>query len=290
MATLGPNALTLVDWAKRRDPDGGVARIAELLNQKNDILDDIAWVEGNLPTGHRTTVRTGLPTAAWRLLNQGTQPTKSTTAQIDEATGILQTWSEVDKKIADLESDVSAFRFSEAQAHIEALMQEFVQTLFFGNQTTAPEEFTGFAPRFSSLSAENARNIIDAQGTGSDNSSIWLMVWNEGTVCAIFPKGSQAGIDHEDLGVQTVSDANGIAGAKLRVYQDRWEWTPGIALKDWRQVSRIANIDISNLVADSSAADLFEMMTLSTHAGGTVQPPQLVARQIKPQQERRQFR
>jgi hypothetical protein len=83
-STLGVTALTLADWAKRLDPDGKVPTVVELLSQTNDILTDMLWIEGNLPTGHRTTVRTGLPTVAWRLLNAGITPSKSTTAQIDE--------------------------------------------------------------------------------------------------------------------------------------------------------------------------------------------------------------
>jgi len=102
MSTLSTNVLTLADWAKRLDPDGKVPAIVELLAQTNDLLMDMQWIEGNLPTGHRTTVRTGLPTVAWRLLNQGVQPSKSTTAQIDEACGMLEAWSEVDKDLAML--------------------------------------------------------------------------------------------------------------------------------------------------------------------------------------------
>ena len=56
--------------------------IIELLSQTNEILDDMLVVEGNLPTGHQTTIRTGLPQATWRLLNQGVQPGKSTTALV----------------------------------------------------------------------------------------------------------------------------------------------------------------------------------------------------------------
>jgi hypothetical protein len=94
--TLNANVLTLADWAKRLDPDGKTPQIVEMLSQTNEILSDMVWMEGNLPTGHRTTVRTGLPTVAWRLINQGVQPSKSTTAQIDEACGMLEAWSEVD--------------------------------------------------------------------------------------------------------------------------------------------------------------------------------------------------
>lgn len=265
MATLGTNALTLADFAKRLDPDGKVAAIVDLLSQSNEILSDMLWMEGNLPTGHRTTVRTSLPTVAWRLLNQGVQPSKSTTAQIDEGCGMLEAYSEVDKDLAELNGNTAAFRLSEAQSFIEAMNQEFAQTLFYGNASTAQEEFTGFAARYASLSGATGQNIITGSGSGSDNSSIYLVCWGAQTIHGIFPKGSQAGLIHEDLGLTTVETSAGIAGTRMRAYLDHWQWKCGIALRDWRYVVRIPNIDISNLVAKSSAADLPELMIKATH-------------------------
>jgi len=265
MATLSSNVLTLVDWAKRLDPDGSAAVIAEMLSQSNEILTDMPFKEGNLPTGERTTVRTGLPSVYWRLVNQGTAVSKSTTAQIDESCGMLDAWSEVDKALADLNSDVAAFRLSEAAAFIEAMNQEMAQTLFYGNSGTAPEEFNGLAVRYSSLSAANAANIIDCGGSGSDNSSIWLVGWGEQSCFGIFPKGSKAGLVHEDLGIQTVETTAAVGGSRMRAYQDHFEWKMGLALKDWRFSVRAANIDISNLVAKSSAADLYDTMIKMIH-------------------------
>lgn len=265
MAALGASVLTLADWAKRLDPDGKVPSIVELLSQTNELLDDMPFLEGNLPTGHRTSVRTGLPTVAWRLLNQGVTPSKSTTAQIDEACGMLEAWSEVDKDLAELNGNTSAFRLSEARAFIEAMNQEMAQTFFYGNSGLAPEEFTGLNVRYSSLSAANASGIVDGGGTGSDNSSIYLVCWSPETICGIFPKGSKAGLIHEDMGLVTVETTAGIAGSRMRAYQDRWQWKTGIALKDWRYVVRIPNIDISNLIAKSSAADLFDLMIKAMH-------------------------
>lgn len=260
MATLSSNALTLVDFAKRKDPDGKIAAIAELLSQTNELLEDMLFMEGNLPTGHRTTVRTGLPDAAWRLINQGVQPSKSTTAQIDEACGILEAWSEVDKDVAELNGNVAAFRLSEASAFIEAMNQEMASTVIYGNSSVSPEEFTGLAPRYSSLSAANGQNIISGGGTDTDMSSIWLIGWGAQTCHGIFPKGSKAGLQHYNHGEVTVETSAGIAGTRLRAYQDQWQWKCGIALKDWRYVVRIANIDISALVTKTSAADLIDLM------------------------------
>lgn len=263
MSALGANVLTLADWAKRLDPDGKVPEIVEMLSQTNEILDDMLWKEGNLPTGDRTTIRTGLPTVAWRLINEGVQPSKSTTAQVDEATGMLEAWSEVDVELAKLNGNTAAFRLSEGAAFIEAMNQEMASTLIYGNSSTAPEEFTGLAARYSSLSASvaNSQNIVSGSGSGSDNTSIWLICWGASTVHGIFPKGSKAGIEHEDLGVETVETVAGIAGKRMRAYRDKWNWHCGVALRDWRYVVRGANIDVSNLVAESSNADIIKMMT-----------------------------
>jgi len=265
MAALNSNVLTLADWAKRLDPDGKTASIVELLSQTNEVLSDMLWVEGNLPTGHRTSVRTGLPTVAWRLINNGVQPSKSTTAQVDEACGILEAWSEVDKDLAMLNGNTATFRLSEAKAFIEAMNQEFVSTLFYGNSGTAPEEFTGLSIRYSDPTATNGENVLDAGGSGSDNASIWLVGWGENSISGIFPKGSKAGLIHEDLGEVTVEVSAGISGNRMRAYQDHWQWKCGIALKDWRYVVRIGSIDVSNLVAKTSAADLIELMIKAVH-------------------------
>lgn len=265
MATLAASVVTLMDWAKRLDPDGKTASIAELLSQDNEIISDMLWKEGNLPTGHRCSVRTGLPTVAWRLLNAGVAPSKSTTAQVDYACGMCEAYSEVDKDLAELNGNTASFRLSEAQAFVEAMGQEVASTLFYGNATTAPEEFTGLAVHYSSLSATNAQNIIAGGGAGSDNSSVWLVGWGEKGVHGIFPKGSKAGLIHEDLGLVTVEVTAGVAGNRMRAYQDHWQWKAGVAVKDWRYAVRIPNIDISNLVAKSSAADLIELMIKAIH-------------------------
>lgn len=255
MSTLAANVLTLADWAKRLDPDGKTPTIVELLSMTNEILTDMLFLEGNLPTGHRITTRTGLPTVAWRLLNQGVQPSKSKTAQIDEAVGMLEAWSEVDKDLAMLNGNTDSFRLSEAQAFIEAMNQEMASTLFYGNSGTAPEEFTGLSVRYSSLSAANAQNILDAGSSDSDLSSVWLVAWGANTCCGIFPKGSMAGLIHDNLGEVTVETTAGIAGTRMRAYQDRWQWKMGIALKDWRYAVRIANIDISDLAGLSGTQE-----------------------------------
>lgn len=253
MATLPSKsgAVTLADFAKSIDPDGRVSAVIELLNQNNTALRDILWLEGNLPTGHRTTVRTGLPEATWRKLYQGVQPSKSTRAQVEDSVGILEARSEVDKDIADLNGNTAAFRLSEAKAHIEGMSQQMLEQIFYGDATLHPERFTGLTPRYSTLSSSVpiSQNVVSAGGSNNENTSIWLVCWGEDTISGIYPKGSQAGLQHQDLGLDDAFDNN---GNRYRAYIDWFQWKAGISVRDWRYAVRICNIDVDHLIAGSN--------------------------------------
>lgn len=248
MSTLAATNLTLIDWAKRLDADGRIPVIAELLSQTNEILTDCVMKEGNLPTGERVVIRTGLPTVYWRALNQGIPSSKSTAVQVDEACGMLESRSEVDKDLAMLNGNTAQFRLSEDTAFLEAMNQEMASTLFYGNPATEPKEFLGIAPRYSDNSGPaNAQNILSAGGS-TNLTSIYLIVWGDQTVYCPFPKGSKAGLIHQDLGEQTVYNSD---GTRLQALSTLYQWKNGLVVKDWRYVVRIANIDTAALIAQS---------------------------------------
>ena len=54
MTTNGELAITLNDWRKRLAPDGNMDEIIEVLAASNPILQDMPFMEGNLPTGNVT--------------------------------------------------------------------------------------------------------------------------------------------------------------------------------------------------------------------------------------------
>jgi hypothetical protein len=262
MATLSVQNPTLLDLAKATDPDGGIADIVEILAETNEVLDDMTWVQGNLTTGNRTSIRTGLPTPTWRKMYGGVQPDKGTQAQVDDTTGMLEAYAEVDKALADLSNNTAAFRMVEERAHLEGLNQEIVDTLFYGNEDSEPEAFTGLAPRFNDTTAANGDNIISGGGSGSDNASIWLVVWSPQTCFGIIPKGSVAGLQRTDLGEVTLEDASdGSNTGRMQAYRTHYRWDAGLTVRDWRYVVRIANIDKSLLLKDAaSGADLPDLM------------------------------
>jgi hypothetical protein len=259
MATLATTHPTLLDLAKTLDPNGKIASIAEILNETNEILDDMPWMEGNLPTGHRASIRSGLPAPTWRKLYGGVQPSKSTKVQITDACGMLEAYAEVDKALAMLNGNTAAFRLSEDRAHIEGISQELASTLFYGDEATEPEAFTGFAPRFNSQSAENGGNILTDAATpdSTDNTSMWLVVWGE-NVHGIYPKGSQGGLQMSDLGEQTIGTPS---TGYYQGYRTHYKWDCGLHVKDWRYVVRV-NIDQEDLLKGAaSGPDMIDLMS-----------------------------
>jgi hypothetical protein len=252
--------LTLADLAKRTAPDGGIENmIVEMLEQEEELLEDMVWIEGNLTTGHRSTIRTGIPEPTWRRMYQGVQPTKSTTAQITDNCGMAEDYGQMDKALADLGGNTAAVRLSEDKAHIQGFAHKLARTVWYGNEGTDPAAFTGFSPRMNSKSAESGQNIIDAGGTGSDNASIWLVNWADDKVHGIIPKESKAGLQHKDLGEQTHTNAD---GSMYQVYRSHYRQDAGLTVRDWRFIVRIANIDVSDLTKDAATgADLVDLMT-----------------------------
>lgn len=220
----------------------------------------MAWIEGNLPTGHRTTIRTGLPTPTWRKLYGGVQPTKSTTAQVTDACGMLEAYAEVDKALADLNDNAKAFRISEDRAHIEGMNQEFASTLIYGNERSEPEAFTGFAARYNDQSAANGDNIITSAATpdNSDNTSIWLIVWGANTVHGIYPKGSKGGLIITDKGQVTSENIDGSSG-RAEIYRTHYRWDCGLCVRDWRYVVRI-NFDLENVIAAGTSGPVLNQL------------------------------
>jgi hypothetical protein len=263
MATLSTGQLTLADWSKRTGPDGKIDPVAELLSQQNDVLEDIVFKEANQPTSHVVNIRTGLPTVYWRAYNQGVPSSKSTTAQVTEPCAMLEARSHIDAKLLALNNNSAEFRLSEESAFIEAMNQEMTGKLFNGNVGTDAKTFSGLATRYSSTTAGNGGNVILAGGAGSDNASIYLVVWGEQTVFCPFPKGSRAGLQSRDLGEESVQDAN---GNWYQAARSLFQWDGGLVVKDWRYVVRIANIDVSDWIgvtgsqASTASTNLLKLM------------------------------
>lgn len=273
--TLGANMPTMADLAKAMGSDNKIARAIEQLNLTNEVLDDAVVQEGNTTTGWMGVVRTGLPSVVFRLVNQGVPPSKATTAQLIEQAARLEGWVEVDEALAELAPDLGEYRMQQTLPMYESFNQTVTNKLFYGNAGLAPEEFTGFSTRFSTsvqATAASGANIIKGAGVGADNTSIWLINWHPATCFLIYPKGTTAGIVHNDLGLETVEATSGIGGNRMRAYRDQFIWRVGLAVPDWRSVVRIANIDQSDMIADTAGASV-KLIELMARALDRIQGP-----------------
>lgn len=270
MAVRNATIPSLMDVMSRLDPGGGLTDIAEILTQTNEANDDMSWTEGNLVTGDRFTVRTGKPTVDFRRINEGVARSKSTTSQIDEQAAILVGEHQIDRDLAILSGNIAEYRMQEGRSFIEAMSDKLWQTVFYGNSITDDKSFMGLSPRFNSKSGQYANQILDAGGTGTDNRSIWLVVWAPDKVTGIYPKATKGGLMHMDTTANTtigpdghpigdkVLDAN---GNPYLAYSDHWQWNCGLKIKDPRYIVRIANIDLSDLSKDrTTGADLQDLM------------------------------
>lgn len=262
MSVITQTQPTLMDLRARYGEGTPEGAMIELLAANNEMLDDMVWIEANDGTGHKTTMRTGLPKGTWRLINAGVPPEKSATAAIRDTCGVLESYSQVDKQLYEMESNPKMWRSNEDAAFVEGMGQTVAETVIYGNARDLPQAFTGLAPRYNDISLTNPaskRNILDAGGTGNNNTSIWLIMWGSDTIHGIYPRGTKAGLQIQDLGEQTEVDG---VGNKYQVMRSHFTWNTGLTVRDWRAVVRIANIDVTALTKDASGgADLFDLLS-----------------------------
>jgi hypothetical protein len=267
MATLSAANANIVDIVNTLDPGGDAAMIVDTLSQTNSVLNDMQWTVGNLITGNRTTQIASIPTAVARVANQGTTPTKTTHVQVNDACAIIESVSVMDKVVAELGGVdmVDYNRANQARGIIEGLGQKLSDLFFYGT-AAVPEEFNGLGVRYNSLSGNLADNVISGGGSGADNASIWVVKHGPTGLMGIVPQGQKSGLSRTDLGLVDIPDATGVAGATLLAYKEFFTWYCGICVKDPYAIARIPNIDVSNLLAKSGAADLTEKLIAATEA------------------------
>lgn len=269
MGALSVKFLTLADWAKRLDPKGGIDTIVELLAEANPLVQDASVIEGNLPTGHRHTERTTVAAGTWRKLNQGVAETRTTTEQKDDQCGMLEAFSAIDADLVSLASNAAAFRLSEDAGFVSGLSNDAEDAILSANALTDPEKMHGLEPRYSSLTGTpGSTNVISAAGASTDNTSVWLITWGPKLTTLIFPQGSQAGLKSEDLGLRPWDDAS---YNPYMAWVTHYQWKLGLAVHDYRFVTRICNIDVSNLTADAATgADLLDKMIKAFYSRPTL--------------------
>lgn len=267
---LGDLSLTFNDIRKRQNVDGNIDNIIELVQRADPIMDQIKWIQGNLPTGNRTTQRTSLPRGEIRRINRGVGNSKSTTRQITDTCAMIEGHSQIDKKLLKLQNDPMAYRMSEDRAMVMGMTQQVCDMLFYGNADKNPDEFNGIATRLASYGGkigDSSYQVINGGGTTvKKQTSAYLVCFGDQAVTGIYPKNSAAGFSRTDKGEIMVSDPDGKQyEALLTIYG----WEPGLAVHDPRMLAAVRNIDTATLALESAAAEqkkaIVDKMIIAQH-------------------------
>lgn len=267
MGALNKLNPTLLDVARRTDPNGKIADVVEILNETNGILDDMTWLECNNGTNHVTTVRTGIPRGQWRKLYKGVPDDKSTTKQVQDTCGLYEARSKIDAKLLALNGNSNDWRLSEERPFFEGINEDLAEALFYGDTDVQPELFMGLSPRFNAYQNTDkdlsSYNVIDGAGrTVSGQTSVWFVVWGPNTMHGLYPNGSKAGLDMKNLGEIEVPDE---AGNQYTAAVTKWQWDAGLSVRNWKSIVRVANLDVAALIANSAAPDVFDLFTQAIH-------------------------
>ncbi len=257
----------LSDHAAKLDPSGKFAKLVNLMEKNNEILEDMIWEEGNLPTGHETTYRLELPEFELVGYNQGVSPTKTRNAKIRETAGTMMGMSQVDTRLVQLQNKQAEYLADEERAFYAASNIKFANLLL--HETEAhPNSINGLLTRYSYgfpfkqdekwLQDIVFKNIIDAGGTGNNCGSILLVNWSKDNVFGFYPKGSSIGLRKVEMGRQLVPDDK---GNPYTAFVTQYYWDFGLVVRDPRQIVRIVNIDLDALKSDAkTGANLIELM------------------------------
>jgi hypothetical protein len=260
-ATVGTGVMTAQDIKSMVGPDGLMLNIVETLFIENQILEDVVWKEGNLPTGNLTGVRTSIPRPGIRILNQGGNRSKSSYKQITDTCCILEDNSEVDEEVLELAANKEAVRASDIVGHAEGFRESVADMFFYGSTDANDGEFNGLDVRYNKTSAtktDPGYQIVLDTGAANVNTSAWIIDWGDRNVVGIYPKGTQAGLQTRDVGRTRIEDN---LGNPLYAWCTNMKWKVGLAVENYRKVVRMANIDTTPATLNANTTLLKRLVT-----------------------------
>lgn len=258
MATLTSN-YSLVEQAKRVDPDGKLSIIVEALDfETGQVLQEADWLPSNDIWTNKTVIRGSLPTGSRRKLNSGVAKEVSRVTEALDTIEMLETYAEYDKDWIDSLPNPQMARMQEARAFLMGLGQTLVSSFLYSNANVDADRMHGLAGRLAKLDGEY---VIGAGGTGSDLTSIFVVTWGPDFSYFVYPKNQgNLGIKHTDLGEVTISDATTAVAStsQYQGYRDHFQVKAGFVVRHPKAIGRICNIE------SSGSANIFDEDDLIT--------------------------
>ncbi|MFH2073793.1 MAG: major capsid protein [Pseudomonadota bacterium] len=264
MAAL-TSTYSLVEQAKRIDPSGQQALIAEVLNRKTGmILTEAPWMPSNDVWTNKTTRRASLPTGSRRRLNQRISQSVSRTTEVMDVIEQLEDYCDVDAALVESMPSPAMFRAGEVDAFIEGLGQTMVSDMLYGDANVDPDSMHGLAARMGTL---DGRFVITGGGAGSEVSSCYVVTWGQTSAYLIYPKNMAAtlGVQHNDKGQVTSETTAGL----IEVYRDHFVIRCGLVIRDPRAIGRYANIESAGATNTFDEDNLIKLINNMNTGPGT---------------------
>ena len=217
--------------------------VVNMTSQMNPMIEDAPAYPCNRGGHHVTILKTDLPDSIWGKSYQGIPASKGRNQQLKHTPGYVESACEMDRKILDEVSSGTQFTHMQGAAranavgkarvnlmedamseHAEGMSQEVARACLYEDQRQNPERITGFMPFLNSLTGVNATQVINAGGTGADNTSILMVTWDKTTMHFIYPQGpgyKGGGFKAGPLLKEYSLDSD---GNKYRVYRRDMRW------------------------------------------------------------------
>ena len=248
---------TLIDLVKMLSPnDGRLLFVAQTLARKNPIVREVPILEANQILAHVGSRQNSLPTVQKRAINDGVPKSTHKEIPVTAPMSLFETMSQIDEELLRLAgANAAAFRERKDAAFVEAMAQAVADEIFFGSLADDVLGFNGLATMFNSLSTypngDSSWYYNVQNGGGSTGcTSIWVIEWGPEKAHLIYPKGTQGGIEINDLGKQLVTGVT--ASTQFVAYVTQFKWRCGMYVQDERCVQRIGNIE------RTGAANIFD--------------------------------
>lgn len=199
---------------------------------------------------YKTLVRTSLPTAGFRDLNEGVTASKSTTENRLVETFVLNPRWECDKAAADQSEDgPEAFIAEEASAIMQAAMQALGIQFFYGRNTGHAKGHPGL------IDAVQAAYTIDRAGVGNACGSVYAVKFGPKDVTWVYGQNGQ--MDLPDPRIESLTDAN---GKKFTGYVQELLAYVGVQVGSLFSVGRIKNVTEAAPLTDNHIYKLLAAM------------------------------
>lgn len=254
MATVGSDTYNLINIAKHYN-NGKMLKVANLLEEVNDIHKVMPFVPANDGSRHISAAQATLPKSYKKIIGEGVASSVGTVTQQQDNCAITENWMEIEDRLVEKypidNGSRGAFLKTKEVAHMESLMQEKTEDLFYSNQNTNLTAINGFFSRYNSSTGNIGRNVIKGVGTGATNMSCMAVTFEPEKIFGIYPEGSAGGLQTSALEVNNFERDS----KNIRLYKKRFAFECGLVVADWRYGARLANVDVNKITTNASDKD-----------------------------------